>query len=141
MFNKKKYKLLAPMPKKDGGSWWMHCGTMYEGKEPGSFNLFVDAVPTSTKDNKMMFHIREYTEDDFRESRERAERRNSSGGGSLPSGFSSSSSGSSRSSSYAARGTLARSTADASPLLTGPDLPLQYGGGPGMGDAQDQPPF
>lgn len=130
---KKKYKVLAPMPKKDGSSWWMNCGDMYEGKEPGSFNLFLNAVPAAAKDGKLMFHLRELTEEDFREQRERSERSrsSSSGAGSYSGSSSGSNSGSGTGSGgYSARGTL------------GQELPLQFGKpSPAGTDAHEPVPF
>ena len=127
--SKKRFKVLAAIPKKDGSSWWMNCGTMYDGKTPGSFNLYLDAMPTHPpKDGgPLMFHLREFTEDDLRESRERAERRNADGNGN------------GQSSGYSARGTLARTDANGSPLL-GPDLPLFEPPSRSHGSTE-QPPF
>lgn len=118
--SKKRFKVLAAIPKRDGTSWWMNCGTMYEGKTPGSYNLYVDAMPThAPKDGgPLMFHLREFTEEDLRESRERAERRNNG------------------SSSYSARGTLARGDANGSPML-GADI----FGATSSSAASDQAPF
>jgi hypothetical protein len=125
--SKKRFKVLAAIPKKDGTTWWMNCGTMYDGKTPGSFNLYIDAMPThAPKDGgPQMFHLREFTEDDMRESRERAERRN----GNSHSGASS----------YSARGTLARTDANGSPML-GADLPL-FEPPSRSHEANEQPPF
>lgn len=122
--SKKRFKVLAAIPKRDGTSWWMNCGTMYDGKTPGSFNLYLDAMPThAPKDGgPLMFHLREFTEEDLRESRERAERRNSG------------------SSSYSARGTLGRTDANGSPML-GADVPLFGASSGGASNASEQPPF
>lgn len=124
--SKKRFKVLAAIPKRDGTSWWMNCGSMFEAKTPNSFNLYLDAVPTHHKgDGPMMFHLAELTEDDIRESRERAERRGNSSSGS--------------GSGYSARGTLSRTDENGSPKL-GPDLPLFDPPSRSHG-ASDQPPF
>jgi hypothetical protein len=104
--SKKRFKVLAAIPKKDGSSWWMSCGSMFEGSKPNTFNLYLDAVPTHQKEGKVMFHLCELTEDEIREARERAERR-----------------GNSSSSSYSARGTVSRADANGSSMLA-PDLPM-----------------
>jgi hypothetical protein len=128
MFPSKRFKVLAAIPKKDGSSFWMNCGVMFEAKTPNTYNLYLDAVPTHQKEGRVMFHLREWTEDDLRESRERAERRNTNGGSSSYS-----------SSSYSARGTVARTDANGSPML-GPDLPL-FEPPSRSHDANEQPPF
>lgn len=133
--SKKRFKVLAAIPKKDGGSWWMNCGSMFEARTPNTFNLYLDAIPTHNKEGRVMFHLCEWTEDDMREARERAERRNSAGSG--PS--SGASSGSSSGSSYSARGSLSRTDANGSPMLA-PDLPL-FEAPSRAHDAGDQPPF
>jgi hypothetical protein len=123
MFPSKRFKVLAAIPKKDGSSFWMNCGVMFEAKTPNTYNLYLDAIPTHQKEGRVMFHLREWTEDDLRESRDRAERRN---GGASSSG-------------YTARGTLARTDANGSPML-GPDLPL-FEPPSRSHDAVEQPPF
>lgn len=120
--SKKRFKVLAAIPKKDGSSWWMNCGSMFEGKTPNTYNLYLDAVPTHQKEGRVMFHLREWTDEDLRESRERAERRNA------------------MSSSYSARGTVGRTDANGSPML-GPDIPLFDPPGSRSNGSSDQPPF
>jgi hypothetical protein len=123
MFSSKRFKVLAAIPKKDGTSFWMNCGVMFEGKTPNTYNLYLDAVPTHQKEGRVMFHLREWTEDDMRESRERSERRGSGSGNS----------------SYSARSAVARTDANGSPML-GPDLPL-FEPPSRSHEAAEQPPF
>ena len=125
--SKKRFKVLAAIPKKDGSSWWMNCGSMYEAKTPNTYNLYLDAVPTHQKEG-IMFHLREWTEDDMREARERAERRSSNG------------QSNGHSSGYSARGTLARTDANSSQML-GPDLPLFEPPSRSHDGSAEQPPF
>src|SRR5688572_27354688 len=55
--NKKSYKVLSPLAKKDGSTYWMRLGTAYTNKDD-SINLYLDAMPP-TKDNRYHLQIRE----------------------------------------------------------------------------------
>jgi len=57
---KKTFKVLAPIPKRDGGQWWMRCGTAHTNKDD-SINIYLDAVPRDLK-----FTLRELDEEDLR---------------------------------------------------------------------------
>ena len=60
--HKKMFKVLTPIPEKDGNGtkFWMRLGSAFEGKG-GALNVYLDALPT----HKMMLHIREMDEKDF----------------------------------------------------------------------------
>ncbi len=59
--NKKTYKVLAMISKKDGGTHWMRIGTAYQNKDD-SINAYVDAFPREGK-----LQIRELDEEDLRQ--------------------------------------------------------------------------
>ena len=65
------FKVLVPIEKKDGGTYWMRVGTGFPGKDATSLNLFIDAYPTNNK----MLHVREMDEEDFQKSERRTDRR------------------------------------------------------------------
>jgi len=88
---KRMFKVISPMDKRDGsGVWWLRCGNAYVNKD-NSINVYLDAVPVPQKDGGVKLQLRELTEEDLRESREKR---------------ASGSSSSSGSSSYSARGTV-----------------------------------
>lgn len=60
------YKVLSPIEKNDGSTFWMRVGTAYPGKDATSINLFLDALPLNNKKN--MLHIREMDEEDLERS-------------------------------------------------------------------------
>ena len=62
--NKRTYKVMTPVPKKDGSTFWMRIGTGYPGKD-GALNLYLDALPTTKSDGKTMIYVREMDERDF----------------------------------------------------------------------------
>jgi len=67
------YKVLTPIEKKGGGTFWMRVGTGFPGKEGTSINLYLDAFPTR---DKPMLHIREMDESDLQHAEgRRADRR------------------------------------------------------------------
>lgn len=53
------YKVVTPIERKDGGTFWMRVGTGYTNKD-ASMNVYLDAMPANLK-----FQIREMEEDDF----------------------------------------------------------------------------
>lgn len=65
------YKVLCPVPRKDGTTFWMRVGTGFPGKDPTTFNLYLDAFPSEGK----MLHLREMDEDDLQRGERRGERR------------------------------------------------------------------
>jgi hypothetical protein len=59
------YKVLSPVDKKNGTKYWMRVGSGFPGKDPASFNLYIDAWPNGSK----MLHVREMDEEDFQKGR------------------------------------------------------------------------
>jgi hypothetical protein len=63
---KKMYKVLSPIEKKGGGTYWMRLGVGYTNRDD-SLNLYLDAMPpTNGKSNRYELQIRELTEEDLR---------------------------------------------------------------------------
>ncbi len=63
----KMYKVLTPITKRDGGSWFMKVGSGYTNKD-NSINLYLDAVPVAIAPGKgMTLQIRELDEADMRQ--------------------------------------------------------------------------
>jgi hypothetical protein len=61
---KREYKVLAPIPKANGGEWFMNVGRAYDNVD-GSVNLYIDALPThGTKGLKLQ--LRQLDEEDLR---------------------------------------------------------------------------
>lgn len=57
---KRTFKVLAAIPKRDGGHFWMRCGTGHTNKDD-SINVYLDATPKDLK-----FTLRELDEEDLR---------------------------------------------------------------------------
>jgi hypothetical protein len=56
------FKVLSPIPKRDGtGTWWMRLGNAFTNKD-NSINVYLDAVPRDLK-----FTLWEMTEADLRQ--------------------------------------------------------------------------
>ncbi len=60
MLQKRTFKVLAAIPKRDGGHWWMRCGAGHTNKDD-SINVYLDAIPRDLK-----FQLRELDEEDLR---------------------------------------------------------------------------
>lgn len=58
---KQMYKVLCPIERKDGGTWWMRVGTGFRNKDD-SLNIYLDAMPTKLTH----LQIRELDEEDLR---------------------------------------------------------------------------
>ena len=82
---KRQFKVISPIERKDGGKYWMRCGTAFVNKD-NSINVYLDALPlvASKEQQGVTLQLRELTDEELRE---RAEKRASS-------------------STYSARGTL-----------------------------------
>ena len=86
---KKIYKILSPLEKKGGGTYWMRVGTGYTNRDD-SINLYLEAIPPpNSTSHRYELHIREFTEEDRRKM-ESARKSDSTdlggvGGGPLPS--------------------------------------------------------
>ncbi len=61
-------KVIAPIERKDGTTYWMRVGTGFPGKDPSTLNLFIDAFPTG---NVKMLHVREMDEEDLKPRKDR----------------------------------------------------------------------
>jgi hypothetical protein len=57
---KRTFKVLAAIPKRDGGQWWMRLGAAHTNKDD-SINVYLDAVPRDLK-----FTLRELDDEDLR---------------------------------------------------------------------------
>jgi hypothetical protein len=60
VLQKQTFKVMAAIPKRDGGHWWMRCGTGHTNKDD-SINVYLDAVPKDLR-----FTLRELDEEDLR---------------------------------------------------------------------------
>jgi hypothetical protein len=77
---KKMYKVISPIEKKGGGTYWMRVGSAYTNRDD-SINLYLDAVPVPNgKSSRYELQIRELTEEDLRR-RETPASGNNGGGG------------------------------------------------------------
>jgi hypothetical protein len=73
--NRKMFKVVSPLDRQDGSTYWMRCGSAFINKD-NSINVFVHALPLAQiglKDG-MKLQLRELTDEELRE---RAERRTS----------------------------------------------------------------
>jgi hypothetical protein len=59
------FKVLAPIEKKGGGTYWLRVGSAFPNKD-GSTNLYMDAWPSGTS----RLQLREMTDEDFARKRE-----------------------------------------------------------------------
>jgi hypothetical protein len=57
---KRTFKVMAAIPKRDGGYWWMRCGAGHTNKDD-SINVYLDAIPRDLK-----FTLRELDEEDLK---------------------------------------------------------------------------
>ena len=71
MLQKRMFKVISPIDRRDGGKYWLRCGTGYVNKD-NSINVYLEALPLVAKDQGVTLQLREMTEEDFRE---RAEKR------------------------------------------------------------------
>lgn len=60
MLQKRTFKVMAAIPKRDGGHFWMRCGAAHTNKDD-SINIYLDVVPKDFK-----FTLRELDEEDLR---------------------------------------------------------------------------
>jgi len=60
------FKVLCPIERKDGSTYWMRVGTGFPNKDQ-SINVYIDAMPC--KENKLQ--LREMDDEDFARSRRR----------------------------------------------------------------------
>jgi hypothetical protein len=60
VLQKRTFKVLAAIPKREGGHWWMRCGNGHTNRDD-SINVYLDAVPRDLK-----FTLRELDEEDLK---------------------------------------------------------------------------
>lgn len=68
MFQKRMFKVITPIDRRDGGKYWMRLGTGFVNKD-NSINVYLDAFPVNQKE--VVIQLREMTEEDFRERTEK----------------------------------------------------------------------
>ena len=66
MEDNKRKKVLCPVERKNGKTFWMHVGSAFENRD-GSVNVYLDALPSNNR-----LQIREQDERDFERKRERS---------------------------------------------------------------------
>ena len=69
---KRRFKVITPIDKRDGGKYWMRVGSGFTNKDD-SINLYLDAFPVAYG-KELTLQVREMTDEDFRRG-ERGERR------------------------------------------------------------------
>jgi len=63
---KKMYKVISPIEKKGGGTYWMRVGTGFTNRDD-SINVYLDAMPApNSASHRFELQIRELTEEDLR---------------------------------------------------------------------------
>jgi hypothetical protein len=62
VFQKRMYKVLSPIKKKDGTTFWMRLGSAFTNKDE-SINIYVDAIPLGAE---TVLQLRELTEEELR---------------------------------------------------------------------------
>jgi hypothetical protein len=83
MTGKKMWKVICPIEKKDGTTYWMRNGVAYSNKDE-SINVYLDTLP---RDGKIQ--LREWTEEELRERDQRKSAYSSRGSlATLPAGAS-----------------------------------------------------
>ena len=60
MFQKRMFKVISPIEKKEGGTYWMRVGTGFTNKDD-SINIYLDAWPKN-----FQLQLRELDEEDLR---------------------------------------------------------------------------
>ena len=75
---KRMFKVLSPIERKDGSTYWMRLGNAMTNKDE-SINIYLDALPTQPK-----LQLRELTAEELREREERRAQSASRGHGNAP---------------------------------------------------------
>jgi hypothetical protein len=60
---KRMWKVITPVDKKNGDKYWMRLGTGFLNKDE-SINVYLDAIPVPTE-KSFMLQLREMTDEDF----------------------------------------------------------------------------
>jgi hypothetical protein len=64
---KRMYKVLTPIPKRDGsGSWFMRVGSGFTNKDD-SINVYLDVMPVAQPGKSITLTIKELDENDLRQ--------------------------------------------------------------------------
>jgi hypothetical protein len=65
---KRMFKVITPIERRDGGKYWMRLGNAYVNKD-NSINVYLDAVPCApAKEGQgLTLQLRELTDDELRE--------------------------------------------------------------------------
>jgi hypothetical protein len=63
VLQKRMFKVITPIERRDGGKFWARCGSAFTNKDD-SINVYLDVMPLG-KDATLQ--LRELTEDDLRE--------------------------------------------------------------------------
>ena len=66
---KRMFKVITPIDKKDGGKYWMRVGSGFTNKDD-SINIYLDAIPLG-QGKEVTLQLREMTDEDFRRNTER----------------------------------------------------------------------
>jgi hypothetical protein len=74
VLQQKRFKVLSPIPTRDGGTFWMRTGSASTNKD-NSINVYLDALPRG----EWKFQLRELDEEDLRK-REQYRSSQSAGG-------------------------------------------------------------
>jgi hypothetical protein len=70
VLQKRMYKVISPIEGRDGHKWWLRCGSGFVNKDE-SINVYLNALPLTTKDGQVTLQLRELTEEDLRQSAEK----------------------------------------------------------------------
>lgn len=66
--DKRQFKVISPIEKRDGSRFWLRCGQAYVNKD-NSINVYLDAMPlVQSKDGRgITLQLRELTAEELRE--------------------------------------------------------------------------
>ena len=64
MSHKRMFKVISPIKRNDGSTFWMRVGTAFVNKDE-SINVYIDALPLQGRDTTLQ--LRELTEEELRE--------------------------------------------------------------------------
>jgi hypothetical protein len=70
VLQKRMYKVISPMEGRDGAKWWMRCGSGFTNKDD-SINIYLNALPLTSKDGQVTLQLRELSEEDLRQNAEK----------------------------------------------------------------------
>jgi hypothetical protein len=61
------FKVVSPIAKDDGGTYWLRCGTGFVNKD-NSINVYLDAIPCRNKQGEgVKLQLREFTDEEIKE--------------------------------------------------------------------------